>query len=283
MIDKPSWSADGKWIVFFRLIANRDQEIKKWKTTICAVKPDGSDLRILTSGQFADFNPTWTREGLNYILINRYDPDKNRNYIYRTTVDSKPGEEILISDPAHSEFGFSGLKDGRIIVSSGRGGNKNYSYLFSTSPDEDGYYHPPFMYILTPEAGKIGKYDHLNFQYKLDALPSRLTLSPGEKRVTYEYDSSWGNFSYAGHPLVTAEIDINTMVVSNAVTFSTSRADVLELYPAFTCDEKAIVYFSSREGSLQFYCYNLSSGKTLRVSNEHWKDYRYFCGEASPK
>ncbi len=280
---KPSWSQDGKWIVFFRIAANNGMEIKKWKTAICVIKPDGSDLRTLTSGKFADFNPTWSREGSNFIIINRFDPEKNRNFIYRTAIDSHPGDEVLLSDPEYSEFGFSCLKDGRMIVSSGRGGGNNYSYMFSFSPDNDGYYHPPFIYILTTEPGKIGKYERLNFQYKLDALPSRLTLSPGETRIAYEYDQSWGNFSYEGHPLVTAEIDIKKLIISNALVFSRSRADVEELYPAFTCDENAIVYFSNREGRHQFYCFEFKTKKTARISFNKYADYRYFCGEATPK
>lgn len=280
---KPSWSSDGKWIVFFRITGNNGPDISSWKTAVCIVSPDGTDFRQLTSGKFTDYNPTWSREGSNYIIINRYDNKLQRCYIYRTTPDSKPGDEVLLSDPAYSEFGCSFLKDGRMIVTSGRAEEKNYSYLSSFHPDKDGYYHPPFLYILTPDPGKIGKYEQLNFQYKLDALPSRLTLSSSETRIAYEYDQSWGNFSYEGHPLVTAEINVKTLTVSNAVVISNPSSKICELYPAFTKDEKGIVYFSNRSGVFQFYCYDIASKNTVRVSNTGRAEYKYFCAEASPK
>ncbi len=189
---KPSWSADGKWIVFFRITGNNGPDISRWKTAICIVRPDGTDFCQLTSGKFTDYNPTWSREESNYIIINRYDNKLQRCHIYRTTPNSKPGDELLISDPEYSEFGCTCTRDGRIITTSGRGGTEN------SGPDSKGFYHPPFMYLLTASPGQIGKYEPMNFYYLLDALPSRLNLSPSETRITYEYDTSWEIFPIRG-------------------------------------------------------------------------------------
>ncbi len=280
---KPSWSVDGKWIVFFRITGNNGPDISRWKTAICIVRPDGSELKQLTSGRFTDYNPTWSREGSNYIIINRYDLVKRRCYIYRTTTDSKPGDEILISDPEFSEFGNTCTRDGRIIVSSGRGYAKNVSYMLFSMPGNDGFFRPPFVYFLTPEPGKTGTYEEIKFGYKLDALPSRLTLSKNEKYITYELDSSWGDFAYNGHPLAYARIDVKNMEVSNAVVFSQTISTVTSIYPTFTADENGIIYCSARNGTFQFYYYDLLTKETRRVSPNNGADYKYYCPEAVPK
>ena len=280
---KPSWSVDGKWIVFFRITANNGPDISRWKTAICIVHPDGTDFRQITSGTFTDYNPTWSREGSNTILINRYDNIKKKCFIYRTTVDSKPGEEVLISDPAYSEYANTAMKDGRILITSGRGAGSSVAYALSGSPSKSGYFEPPFVYALTAQPGKIGIYEQVRFQHKLEALPSRMTLSGSEKGVTYEVDGSWGNFGYAGHPLVAADFDAKTLTVSNELVFCRTRSDVCSIYPTFTKDEKGLVYCSNPNGKFQFYLYNREDKTTKRVSQNGGADYKYFCGENVPK
>ncbi len=280
---KPSWSADGKWIVFFRIMANPGWDISRWKTAIFIVKPDGSELRQLTSGKFTDYNPTWSREGSNFIIINRYEKSLNRCYIYRTTPDSKPGDEILISDPNYSEFGNTCSKDGRILVTSDRFRDKIPGYVLSSSPVKEGYFEPPFVFIMTPDPGHAGRYEQIRFQHKLPALPSRVNLSESERLVAYEVDNSWGNFSYSGHPLVIAEIDLKGLVVSNEVTVHETPGNVCSIYPTFTKDEKGIIYCDNRNNIFQFYYYDRDKKNTTRISSNQGADYKYFCPEAVPK
>jgi len=277
---KPSWSPDGKWIVFFRIVNDKNLPIPKWRTKICVVSPDGKIVREITSGAFTDFNPTWTRDGKNSIIINRYDPDKNRGYIYLSSPDAKPGDEVLISDPAYSEFGHCGMKDGRIIVSTSNG--SVFSYLFSSK--ENGLYSPPFMRVLTPEPGKTGRYEILRFDDKIKSLPNRVTLSPDETMITFEMDNSMGNFGYAGHPLVIASFDGSTPSVKNLTTFCFTPPNDFALYPAWTPDSKGIIYFAGSYGSkYQFYLYDVTAKRTTRIFADRSHEFKYFCGEASPK
>jgi Tol biopolymer transport system component len=50
--DQPSWSSDGKWIVFRR-------EGVGGVSNLYVVRPDGSDERQITTSQYGDLNPAW--------------------------------------------------------------------------------------------------------------------------------------------------------------------------------------------------------------------------------
>jgi hypothetical protein len=79
---------------------------------------DGSGLRELTDGTAADFNPVWTRNGTDRILFNRVitEGDQIRSEVRWTPPDAAKGEDMLLSDPARAHFGYSILKDGRILL-----------------------------------------------------------------------------------------------------------------------------------------------------------------------
>jgi hypothetical protein len=68
---KPTWSQSGGRLAFFRAL-QYGPEFAAWKTRLCTIRVDGTGLRELSAGRWADFNPTWTRDGTNQILFNRY-------------------------------------------------------------------------------------------------------------------------------------------------------------------------------------------------------------------
>ena len=61
---KPSWSKTGNNLVFFRRTRD-DPEVNNWKGAISIINVDGTGFHQLSDGTFTDFNPTWTRDGLN--------------------------------------------------------------------------------------------------------------------------------------------------------------------------------------------------------------------------
>lgn len=63
-IGAASWSPDDKWIAFALVVTDGYGNIAN---RICLVHPDGSDLRILTSG----FYPTWSPDGRWIAYVNR--------------------------------------------------------------------------------------------------------------------------------------------------------------------------------------------------------------------
>ena len=61
---KPSWSKTGDKLVFFRRYKD-DPVTVNWLSAICIINVDGTGFHQLTDGTVANFNPTWTRDGLN--------------------------------------------------------------------------------------------------------------------------------------------------------------------------------------------------------------------------
>src|SRR5262249_32436745 len=61
---KPSWSKTGNMLVCFRRTKD-DPVTVNWKSAIFVIHVDGSGFHQLTDGTLTDFNPTWTRDGLN--------------------------------------------------------------------------------------------------------------------------------------------------------------------------------------------------------------------------
>jgi dipeptidyl aminopeptidase/acylaminoacyl peptidase len=290
-----SWSPDGKWILFTRASEGEVIEINppspRSMSYICIIHPDGTGLKVLTAGKFTDYCPTWSRDGSNFIIFNRFDSAGWRWYIYRTAINAKPGEEKLISDPAHNETGFTCLRDGRMIIFSDRNAENIYAYIFSSSPEKDGYYHPPYMFVLTPDPGRTGKYEQLRFQYKLGFFPFHMTLSRDETRLAYETDYSYQvrpffNWQYWRVSIAAAEIDISNLTVSNENLVSSARTywDESPNYPSFTGENDGLIYFVQKyEKNCELFYYDFKTKKRERISTPSGGDYSYYCDEASPK
>ncbi len=281
---KPSWSPDGEWIVFFRVVANADHpDFYDWKTEILVVRPDGSGLRELTSGDFADFNASWTRDGTGRVIFNRWDAGQGQYRILLTTIDARPGDETLVSDPALGEWVYSALDDGRLLVVSSRDdAARADAYRTSTAPSPSGYWEPPWVFLLTPTPGKVGTYEQVRFTYKLEALTAHATLSADGAHLAYEEDRSF-DAEYAGRVLVVADFDPVARVVSNPLTLTETPASVTSLYPTFTKDQTGIIYYSNDTGRNQLYLHDLRSGLTTRISPDAGADYKGFCAEGVPK
>ena len=65
-----------------------------------------------------DFNPTWTRDGMNSPIWNRRNEKGGGFHIMQGKVGGKPGEETALTDDSMHTWGHSCLVDGRIFVTS---------------------------------------------------------------------------------------------------------------------------------------------------------------------
>ena len=263
---KPSWSKTGDKIVFFRT-PRLTAQVSSWKTAICVVNADGSGFRKLTDGTQTDFNPTWSRDGKNRIYFSRRDPTAGRFAAYMTTADAKPGDEVPIGDPTSSSYVLSCLKDGRIFV------------MGWSQTSRDRYF------LLTPSAEGKAKVEPVKFAFPLQGLLDRLSVSPSETKVCYELQKGFGAYKYPGRTLYIADFGVATRAVSNpkAITDTQPDPNVLWLYPCWTKDESAVVYYSDKSGKPQLYLYRLADGSTIRVSTNPDATYKHPCGEATPK
>jgi Tol biopolymer transport system component len=263
---KPSWSKTGDKIVFFRT-PRLTAQVSSWKTAICVVNADGSGFRKLTDGTQTDFNPTWSRDGKGRIYFSRRDPVAGRFVVHTTTADAKPGDEVAVSDPASSSYVHSCLKDGRIFVTGW------------SQASRDRYF------LLTPGIEGKAKYEPVVFTPVLQGMADRVSVSPSETKVCYELQKGRGAYQYPGRTLYIADFDVATRTVSNPKAITDTQPDpkVLWLYPCWTSDEKAVVYYSDKTGKPQLYMYRLADGSTICVSTNPGATYKHPCAEATPK
>ena len=64
---------------------------------------DGTGFHTLSDGTHTDFNPTWTRDGLNTPIWNRKNEQDGRGFIVmQSKVGGKPGEEVALTDEQFS-------------------------------------------------------------------------------------------------------------------------------------------------------------------------------------
>jgi hypothetical protein len=263
---KASWSPTGDKIVFFRT-PRLTAQVSSWKTAICVVNPDGSGFRMLTDGAHTDFNPTWSRDGKNRIYFSRRDQAAGRFGAYMTTADANPGDEVAVSDKASSAYVLSCLEDGRIFV------------MGSSPSSRDRYF------LLTPDAKGKSNVEPVSFAFGLQGLVDRVSVSPSETKICYELQKGFGAYQYPGRTLYIADFDVATRTVSNPKAITDPQPDpkILWLYPCWTKDESAVVYYSDKTGKPQLYLHRLGDGSTIRVSTNAEATYKHPCCEATPK
>lgn len=265
---KPVWSKNGSLITFFRRY-ERGSGVHEWKTKIVVIDADGTGFRELTSGEYADVNQTFSRDGSNMIIFNRYGvPDMTHNSIYLISPDGNPGDEQLISNPDHRfEWAYSGLKDGRIFVD-------RTDMTPATGPVAQ-------TFLLTPNPGGRGFYEEVQRPHAEQW--SKLSVSPSETKVAYMLDHDKFVGSGADAVLYYADFDVDKLTISNPVQIADDDPSYFDQYPRWTADESLIVYTSNRTGTSQLYAYRLSDGTTHRISPNEDVHSEFACFENTPK
>ncbi|MEM0895368.1 MAG: hypothetical protein AAGJ79_00680 [Verrucomicrobiota bacterium] len=257
---KPSWSKTEDKLVFFRRLVNH-REVGKWKTAICIINADGTGFHQLTNGTSTGFNQTWTRDGKNTPIWNRKKPNGGGYTVMASKIGGKPGEEFALTNVNHHAWAYTCLKDGRILVGARLPG-KNYGY-----------------YLMTPNPEGEPKYERLTCDLAQHGMLDRISASPNEKRVCFEYTNGFKR-SVPGRTLYVADFNTEKLAITNAKPFANEEGKkVWFAYPRWTQDENEIVYHAG--GKL--FLYNPESESTRKVSTDEAADYRYPHGEATPK
>jgi len=264
---KPSWSQTGSLLTFFHAM-QYGQTFDQWKTKLCVIGADGSNPTILSNGQYADFNPSWTRDGTNLIIFNRYAVrGSTSNDIYLISPQGSIGSEVLVSTPANGyEWAFSGLKDGRI---------------FMDRVEWTGSGATARSFLMTPHPGGAPTYEEIT--RPTQQLWHKLTVSPSETKVAYMLDNDGNMSTYNDVVLYYADFDINTRVVSNPVAITTYDLSQISEYPAWSADESFVIYDSNRSGVYRVYAYNLADGTTAELSDDASVDFQFADFENLPK
>jgi len=264
---KPTWSQTGGRLAFFRAL-QYGSEFAMWKTKLCTIRVDGSGFRELSSGQYADFNPTWTRDGTNLIILNRYAVrGSTSNDVYLVSPDGALGTEVLVSNPQEGyEWAFSGLRDGRLFID-------RVSWASSTPVARS--------FLLTPRPGEAGTYEEI-------ARPSanlwhKLSVSPSETKVAYMLDNDFNMSTYNDVVLYYADFNPATRTVSSPVRITDYDLGHICEYPRWSADESLIIYDSNRTGVYQMYAYRLSDRTTARISSDPASSSQFGSFEGVPK
>jgi len=261
---KPSWSKTDDMLVFFRRVKN-DPVVTNWKTAICVINVDGTGFHKLTDGTHTDFNQTWTRDGNNTPIWNRRNRKTGGFFVMRSKVGSRPGQEVAITDKRHHTWAYTCLTDGRILVQSAHP-KHGWGYFLMT-PDADG--HP--------------RYERIDSELAKKGLLDRVSVSPSEKKVCFEYQTGF-KYKDTGRTLYVADFDATKRTITKAKPIANKEAKPhWYAYPRWTKGEAAIVYHANKTGKGALYLYTLADGSTKRVSTNPRADYRYPHGAGMPK
>lgn len=261
---KPSWSLTGERLTFFRLVS-KGRGFHTWRTKICVVNIDGSGFRELTSGEYPDFNPTWTRDGSNKIIFNRHAREPGwKCQVFMQSPDAEIGDHQLVSHPSNAfyEFARSTLKDGRIFIDR-IGSDRAQSFL------------------LTPKPGELGEYDEI--QRPTKKLWHKLSISLDETKVTYMLDNDRKLYTYKDVVIAIADFDVANLKVENQIIITDMQPKKIYEYPRWSTDGQFVIYDSNISGKFQLYAYHLETQSTMRISPDINSNYQFGNCENLPK
>jgi Tol biopolymer transport system component len=261
---KPSWSKTGDMLVCFRRL-KADRVTANWKTAAFIVNVDGTGFHVLSDGTRTDFNPTWTRDGLNTPVWNRKNDKTGGYYVMQSKVGNKPGQETAVTDESFSTWVHSALTDGRLLVTA---------------------FHPTLgrgYFLLVRREGAKPVYEPIQFELAKRGFLDRISVSPSEKKICFEYQTGFKSKGMGGRTLYIADFDVQKRAITNPKPFANEAGKPSWFaYPRWIDGESAVVYHSGETGRNQLYVYRLDNGSTKRVSTNAKADYRYPHGEAAP-
>lgn len=261
---KPSWSKTGEMLVCFRRLKN-DRDVGKWITAVFIINVDGTGFHQVSNGAYTDFNPTWTRDGMNTPLWNRKSHETGGYRIMASKVGGKPGEEVALTGKGYSSWVHSAVSDGRLFVAS--------------APPQLGRGY----YLMMPNPGGEPKFERIECELATKGLLDRVSISPSENRMCFEYQTGFKSKGMIGRTLYIADFDVPGRAITNAKPFANEAGKPIWFaYPRWIDGESAVVYHSGETGKNQLYVYRLEDGSTGRVSTNATADYRYPHGEAAP-
>lgn len=204
------------------------------------------DVRQLTDGTRGDIFTVWPRSGGDELYLGRIDQRLGKKLVYRTSATASPGDEVLVSDPAHDERVFGAMRDGRLVVESDREGG---FHLFALRPARDG----------APAA-----YQRIRTAFPVEGRFDKVTISPDEKQILFELGPGDGMFLQGRAQAHRARFDARTLTISAPKPIGTSIDGVFTA--RWGKDGRSIYYLSNRTGRNHVYRHDLRTGAARRVT-----------------
>ena len=231
---KPNFSPDGSQLTFFRRYAVNGPCCETWRSSICVMNANGTDLHEIIEGE-ASFNtePYWSRDGSNRISFNRMNVETAGPYW--NEANGIAGTERKIAP-----WGWINphLADGRVFIQQ-RGGKS-----FLATPTDN------------------GKAKYVRIQRPDNHFIHKIALSQDETMIAYQKWIDRDHNMYKGGVMVYAKFDATAPSITDEVIFDQLDPSTMAWYVSISTDNRFLLF--AKDGAIMQH--DVETGETIKVS-----------------